>query len=377
MSQIKVVFFHPYFRDGGVEKTNLRLSRIFKDLNFDISFLFLDLKSPFLKEILSLNIELVKINRKRTLYTMFDIIKFLNRESYKYKYVIAIGCQNFANIVLVSGKVFLERNIRIILTERSFPEVALNRTLKTRAIKILMRMFYKYADVVVANSEATANFLREKVNKNTYCIYNPTIISLDSLKEQVQKLVNHEWFIKKEKPIVIGVGRLTKEKDFETLIKAFALVKKEIDARLVILGEGEERAKLEKLVKKLGLQNSVWMPGFVNNPYKYIAKADVFVLSSLYEGLPNVLIEAIAVGTPVISTDCLSGPREILLDGKGGDLVNVGDYYSLAKSIIKYLKNPQYAKQKWQIAFNHLNRFSFENIKHKWIELLNNIGIEL
>lgn len=126
----------------------------------------------------------------------------------------------------------------------------------------------------------------------------------------------------------------------------------------------------EHLIKTLELTEDIWIPGFDVNPYKYMAKADVFVLSSLYEGLPNVLIEAIRVGTPVISTNCLSGPEEILLSGKGGDLVDIGDYTEMAKAIERYLDNPEYAKTKWQIAYNNISRFTPDQAGKHFMELI-------
>lgn len=127
------------------------------------------------------------------------------------------------------------------------------------------------------------------------------------------------------------------QKNYTTLIKAFALVKKEVDARLVILGDGEERKKLELLVNELGINDSVSMPGFVDNPYAYMSRADVFVLPSLWEGFPNVLVEAMACNTPVIATDCPGGSAEILDNGKWGVLVINNNIDNLSEAIKKSL----------------------------------------
>ncbi|HHW39477.1 MAG TPA: glycosyltransferase, partial [Bacillales bacterium] len=136
-------------------------------------------------------------------------------------------------------------------------------------------------------------------------------------------------------------------KDFPTLIRAFALVRKKRQARLMILGEGEERPKLEALVRELGVEKDVALPGFVENPYSYIKRAGVFVLSSRWEGLPTVLIEALALETPVVSTDCPHGPREILEDRKWGRLVPIGDEQALAQAIFETLiQANRYEKEK-------------------------------
>jgi glycosyltransferase involved in cell wall biosynthesis len=162
-------------------------------------------------------------------------------------------------------------------------------------------------------------------------IYNP-IVTPD-LFEKSKAFLNHPWYKKGEPPVLLAVGRLTKQKAFDVLIRAFAQIRKDQSARLIILGEGEERPALEGLIKEYKLEQDISMPGFVPNPYPYMAHAAVFVLSSRWEGLPTVLVEALALGTSIVSTDCPSGPREILLDGKYGKLVPVDDPSALAVAI--------------------------------------------
>ena len=165
--------------------------------------------------------------------------------------------------------------------------------------------------------------------------------------------------------MILGVGRLTQAKDFPTLIRAFALVRKKRAARLMILGEGEERPKLEALVRELGLEREVTLPGFVDNPYKYMKRAAVFVLSSKWEGFGNVLVEAMALGTPVVSTDCPSGPAEILENGRWGRLVPVGDVYALAEAIIETLDEEHHPD-----VANRAKDFAVELAVEKYINVL-------
>jgi glycosyltransferase involved in cell wall biosynthesis len=141
--------------------------------------------------------------------------------------------------------------------------------------------------------------------------------------------------------VVLGVGRLTSQKDFPTLIRAAAEVHSQRPVRLMILGEGEDRASLEQLAQELGMGGDAALPGYVDNPYAYLSRAALFVLSSVHEGLPTVLIEALAVGSPVVATDCRSGPREILDDGRLGRLVPVGDATTMAGAIIAALDEPR------------------------------------
>jgi glycosyltransferase involved in cell wall biosynthesis len=141
-----------------------------------------------------------------------------------------------------------------------------------------------------------------------------------------------------EPPVILGVGRLTVQKDFPTLIRAFARVRQKRNARLLILGEGELRSELNALVAELGLQADVALPGFVENPFVFMRHASLFVLSSAWEGFGNVLVEAMACGMPVVSTDCPSGPAEILQNGKWGRLVPVGDVQALSEALLATLE---------------------------------------
>jgi glycosyltransferase involved in cell wall biosynthesis len=204
----------------------------------------------------------------------------------------------------------------------------------------LARWFYPWADAIVTVSQGSAEDLA-RLGLSSDCIkviYNPVVTP--ELFEKVTEPVEHPWFEPGSPPVILGVGRLEKQKDFPTLIRAFAQVRQQRPARLMILGEGQERPDLETLVQELGLAENVALPGFVANPYAYMGKAALFVLSSLFEGLPTVLIEAMATETPVVSTDCKSGPAEILANGQYGKLVAVGDVKGMAEAIISTLEAP-------------------------------------
>jgi glycosyltransferase involved in cell wall biosynthesis len=164
-------------------------------------------------------------------------------------------------------------------------------------------------------------------------IYN--VVVTDDLYLRANEAIDHPWFEEGQPPVILGVGRLSAAKDFGTLIRAFALVRRVRPARLMILGEGRELRQLEALTAALGIGEHVTLPGFVDNPYKFMKRASVFVLSSRWEGLSGVLIEAMALGTPVISTNCPSGPDEILEGGRWGTLVEPGDPGQMAEAIVR------------------------------------------
>jgi glycosyltransferase involved in cell wall biosynthesis len=208
----------------------------------------------------------------------------------------------------------------------------------------LLRLFYPWAASVVAVSRGAADDLsrtsglpRDRVQ----VVYNPVITR--AILAQAEKDPGHPWFAPGEPPVILGVGRLTRQKDFPTLLRAFAQVRRRRPARLIILGEGEDRVALEKLRDELGLTDDVALPGFQENAMAYMAHSALFALSSAWEGLPTVLIEALAAGTQVVSTDCPSGPREILQDGRLGRLVPVGDSAALARAILETLERPSQA----------------------------------
>jgi glycosyltransferase involved in cell wall biosynthesis len=169
--------------------------------------------------------------------------------------------------------------------------------------------------------------------------------------------------------VILGVGRLTEQKDFSTLMRAFTCVRAKRAARLVILGEGKLREDLEDLASKLGIQADVEMPGFVENPLQYMARASVLVLSSKYEGLPGVLIQAMACGCPVVSTDCPGGSAEILDNGKYGVLVDIGDAEGMAKAILSELDNPTAN----DILRRRAEDFSVEHAVSNYLKLLDSV----
>lgn len=231
----------------------------------------------------------------------------------------------------------------------------------------LVRWFYPWADQIIAASAGVAANVAVITNlssENISVIYNPVVTS--AMKAKMQTAIAHPWFAPGAPPVILGVGRLVTQKDFPTLIRAFAILRQQRQARLMILGEGDQRAKLEALVKDLDLTNDVALPGFVENPYAYMAKASVFALSSIFEGFGNVVAEALAAGTPVVSTDCESGPAEILANGQYGKLVPVRDETALASAIAITLDQPRDSNRLQQRA----EAFSVNTVTQQYLQVL-------
>jgi glycosyltransferase involved in cell wall biosynthesis len=216
------------------------------------------------------------------------------------------------------------------------------RSALTKALWYLpMRLLYPCADAIVAVSQGVADDLRRITRlpaERFRVIANPVITP--DLAEQAREAVDHPWLTESSPPVILGIGRLTRQKDFPTLLRAFALVSEQFACRLMILGEGRDRDALERLARELGVAQRVALVGFRANPYAYLQRARLFVLSSAWEGSPNALTEALALGIPVVATDCPSGPREILDGGRLAPLVPVGDVPALADAIHQMLTSP-------------------------------------
>lgn len=208
-------------------------------------------------------------------------------------------------------------------------------------LRALVRRYYPTAEAVIAISRGVATDLTTAIRLpagRVHTIYNP--VDVDAYQRQASEPLDHPWVGAGEPPIVLGVGKLKPQKDYPTLLRAFARLRGSRMARLVILGEGEDRHKLERLAAQLGIVEDFFLPGLVSNPFAWMARASVFVLCSAWEGFSNALVEALACGCPSVSTNCPSGPSEILADGVYGPLVPVGDDAALAEAMTALLRQP-------------------------------------
>ncbi len=259
---------------------------------------------------------------------------------------VLLSAASHVNLVATFARRLSGTDVTLVLRASNYPsgnigswpplELAVRRWLRRTVGRV-----YPWADHIISVSKGVGRGLQEltgMAEDRITTIYSPIV------EPQIEILaaapVDHPWAADKSVPIILGVGRLTVQKDFPTLIRAFAKVRATRPARLVVLGEGRQRTKLEQLIRELGLEADVALVGRVENPFAWMSIASVFVLSSAWEGLPGVVIEALACGCPVVSTDCPSGPREILEDGALGPLVPVRDDVALAGAITSVLESP-------------------------------------
>ncbi|MFW6295647.1 MAG: glycosyltransferase [Halothece sp.] len=359
----KVAIFLSDLDGGGAERVMLNLARGLIQDNIDVDLILVRKEGPYLEQIPS-KINVIDLQKKSLLRSLPSLVSYLKQKRPQ----VLLSALEDTNIIAIWAKLLARVSVPLIVTvHNNLSQESQNATnFKRKYVPKILPWFYPWADAVVAVSQGVANDL---VNlglrsDNIKIIYNPIVTP--ELVEKGQQPLEDSWFLSKDMPVILGVGRLTKQKDFTTLVQAFAKVRQFKNVRLMILGEGEERSSLESLIEELGLINDVCLPGFVENPYIYMAKADVLVLSSAWEGFGNVLVEAMAVGTPVVSTDCDSGPAEILENGKYGKLVPVEDSEEMAKAIASTLENPPTSEFLKQRA----TKFSLNTILMQYQQLL-------
>ncbi len=207
--------------------------------------------------------------------------------------------------------------------------------------KMSMKYLYRWAYKVVLPSSAAVNDFLEVTGLSPEKVAAiPSPIATPDLYEKASMAAEHPWLIDKKMPVIMGIGELSGRKDFATLIRAFATVRSARPVKLIIFGEGRGRASLETMIREMNLSDDIQLPGFRANPYPDLARADLYVHSSTQEGAPVALMEAVALGVPCVSTDCPSGPAEILQGGRYGQLVQVGNAEMMAKAMIEYLDSP-------------------------------------
>lgn len=256
--------------------------------------------------------------------------------------LLANGTQS--NLITLWARHIASTSTRIVVSEHSTLSQVVRYAKRgfREAYPRLIRKAYPAADAVVAVSDGVADDLAAVADlkrSSITTIYDPVVFP--EMEERSRAPVDHPWMADTSVPVILAVGRLHRDKDFALLLRAFARVRASQRARLVVLGEGDQRALLEGLARELGVAQDVALPGFQSNPYAWMARASVLALTSRREGLPGVLIEAMACGCPVVSTDCPSGPAEILENGTFGRIVAMGDDGALAAAICSALAAPR------------------------------------
>lgn len=325
----KIAMFLPSLGGGGAEKSIVRLAAAFNRRGIKVDLVVGTADGP-VRDDVPPGVTLVDLGRPRVATALSGLVGYLRRE----QPAVLFSAMYHANLVAILAHGLARSSSRLVISERqSF--VALRqaeRSYKERLMRGAMRLLYPRADAVITVSKALAMEITDGLGltaETIFPVYNP-VVSAEMLALADQD-PGHPWF-EEDIPVVVAAGRLAPQKDFSVLLGAVALIARRRPIRLILVGEGQSRADLEALAARLNIADSVDLVGRKSNPWSFMKRGAVFVLSSISEGMPSVLIEAIAVGARVVSTDCPTGPREIL----GDDyplLVPVGDVDALAAAI--------------------------------------------
>ncbi len=334
----RVALFVPSLAGGGAERVVLEVARQLAQRGFAVDLL-VTRGGGALWGSAPEDVRLINLNSWKTPTCLPALIRYVRRE----RPAVLLSALTFGNLTALLAKVLFARHLRLIVSQHNTYTIeGQGKGITFRTANRLLKWLVPAADAIVAVSFGVAEDLRRAAPRAAGLIsVIPNPVVTPALGEQARSRVDHPWFGDPRTPVVLTAGRLDiSAKDQPTLLKAFADVLRSRPARLVVLGEGPDLNRLTALARELDIRAHVDFVGFRPNPFAYVAKARVFVLSSIHEGLPTVLIEAMACGTPVVSTDCPSGPREILDGGKWGRLVPVGDWRALAGAIRDTLDRP-------------------------------------
>ncbi len=304
------------------------------DENIGVDVVLASATGPFLSELPS-KVRVIDLKASRIASSILPLVLYLRQEQPD----VLLGFQDHASVAAIAAAVLSRSRTPVFAAIHStWTKILEEGCPKDRLLARVAALAYRRAAGVIAVSAGAASSVVSCLGverSRVRVIYNPVITSDLFLKAQAA--VEHPWLQSGQPPLILGMGRLNKAKDFATLVASFARPRTHCPARLMILGEGEERPALEALIKKLGLSDDVTLPGFMANPYPYLRRASVFVLSSAWEGLPTVLVEALALGAPIVSTNCPSGPSEILGAGDLGTLVPVCDIDAMADAMYEVI----------------------------------------
>lgn len=333
-----IALFTRTMHGGGLERVVGNLANEFVRRGHQVDLVLAEAVGDFLAALDS-RVRIVPLNAPKLRAYTLGLAGYLRKQ----KPEALLSASDECNLAAVWARGIARVSTRLVISSHSTLSryVPVARDRKVRLLPFLIRHTYCHADAVVAVSGGVADDLATVsglARDAIQVIYNPSV--MDEMIDGSRPPVDHPWFAQRTEPVVLGVGNLRRAKDFPTLIRAFKRVLDTRPARLLILGEGVDRGALETLIASEGLADRVQLPGFCQNPWDFIAAADLFVLSSEWEGLPTVLVEALALGTRVVATDCPSGPREILEDGTHGELVPVGNDRLLAEAMIRALETP-------------------------------------
>lgn len=328
----------PNLRAGGAEKVSVNLANYWSNSGYDVEFVLMNSDGEFLTKLLS-SVSVISLKSARISCSFIPLLRYFKR---CHPCVTLVHMWPLTSVTVLAwllagkpGKLYICEHTLLSLHAR------LDLKLSLTIVRLITSFTYPLANGIVAVSSGVANDLSTLTGikeKSIQVIHNPVVTPCTARRRsKINSFSRSRLWNGEFRTCLVSVGSLKKTKNFSLLIEAFSKVSNQLDAGLVILGEGEERLDLELLVEQLNLQDRVYLPGYHNEPELWLSNADLFVLSSDLEGLPTVLIEALAFGLPIVSTNCQYGPKEILGSGRYGILVPVKNSSALANGILDSL----------------------------------------
>lgn len=336
-SRRDIAFLIPTLDIGGAERVIVTLANEFVRKGYPTRVICGRAQGRLVAD-LSADVSLVDLDASRFRYALLPLMRHLR--NCPPRVLLAMLTQS--NLTALAASRFTRSHIRVILSERS----SITGTRSTPEawwqppVSLFLGLTYRKADGIIVPSGVLARELADISVPPDIVHVVPNPIDIEQVKAAANSPPEHPWFEDGLIPVITAVGRLTPSKDLTTLVRAFAIFRRSVEARLAIIGEGPERTRIEACIRAQGLGADVALLGALRNPYSYMARSAVVASSSVVEGFPNVLVEALALGVPVVATDCPTGPSEILRDGEFGELVAPNDPAALALGILRAIARP-------------------------------------
>lgn len=374
MDKKHVLIFIPAIESGGVEKNAIIVANGLAEGGYPVTILYCRAMEQQLKKF-DERVRLQAFPRKQIPHINPRLTDAYFMQKHLKEYLSTVDAKAAVLIAFQSASVAIgvckRMGIRVICRLSNHPSAICYEKSMIRNLSEKLKLFtYKKADVIVANSKKLAEDFGAKVGRSVETIYNP--VDIGSIQEKRKEPLEPEILQEADQykgKLLVAVGRLTAQKDYDTLLQGFSRSKHR-DTMLWIIGEGARRPQIEQLAKTLGIEERVRLLGYQSNVYKYLQYATIYVLTSLYEGCPNSLIEAVAAGIPCIASDCLTGPGEVLLNGEGGLLFPVGDADKLAECMDCFLDEPEYRSKLQEKAKENSNRFELEKTLDRYKQII-------
>lgn len=348
----KITFLLSSFRAGGGERVMVDLANGFVRRGYNVDLAVLKPVGQYAEHV-DKRVHVISLDAGRMAFSLPKLISYLRTA----KPEVLLALDEYTHLLALVARSLSGDDTRIFLRIGNMLSELFRRYQGWKnklLLPVLVKTLYKKADGIIANSRGVADdvALVTRIEKEKIVVI-ANLKDLEFIRTRAREEVEHPWLVHKTLPVVVAVARLREQKNYPLLVRAFANVVKDTPARLIIVGGGREEERLRTLVDELGLEDTVSFVGYRDNPHAYMGKADVFVQASLWEGLPNAVIEALVCGIPVIASDCDSGPREILAPGTDyrfrlksgieyaeyGALFAVNDESALTKVIIKFLND--------------------------------------